>query len=47
MAERPVFIAAPDSDELVRELFLPLKWHSGFALVQKEKNIASLHEAAA
>ncbi len=47
MAERPVFIPAPDSDELVRELFLPLKWHSGFAQVQKEKNIAGLHEAAA
>ena len=47
MAERPVFIPAPDSDELVRELFLPLKWHSGFAVVQKEKNIAALHEAAA
>lgn len=47
MAERPVFIPAPDSDELVLELFLPLKWHSGFAQVQKEKNIAGLHEAAA
>jgi hypothetical protein len=47
MAERPVFIPAPDSPELVKELFLPLKWHSGFAQVQKEKNIAGLHEAAA
>jgi hypothetical protein len=46
MAERPVFIPAPDSPELVREVFLPLKWHSGFAAVQKEKNIAALHEAA-
>jgi hypothetical protein len=47
MAERPVYIPAPDSDELVRELFLPLKWHSGFAQVQKEKNITALHDAAA
>jgi hypothetical protein len=47
MAERPVFIPAPYTDELVKELFLPLKWHSGFALVQKEKNIAELHEVAA
>ncbi len=47
MAERPVFIPAPESAELVREVFLPLKWHSGFAPVQKEKNIAALHEAAA
>ena len=37
MAERPVFIPAPDTEELVKELFLPLTWHSGFALVQKEK----------
>jgi hypothetical protein len=47
MAERPVFIPAPESDELVREVFLPLTWHSGFAQVQKEKNIAALHAVAA
>src|SRR5688572_1775778 len=47
MAERPVFIPAPDSLELVREVFLPLRWNSGFAVVQKEKNIKALHEAAA
>lgn len=47
MAERPIFIPAPEAPELVREVFLPLKWHSGFAQVQKEKNIAALHEAAA
>ena len=47
MAERPVFIPAPESDELVREMFLPLTWHSGFAQSQKEKNIAALHDAAA
>lgn len=47
MAERPVFIPSPDRAELVREIFLPIKWHSGFALVQKEKNIQELHEAAA
>lgn len=46
MAERPVFIPAPESDELVREVFLPLSWHSGFAQVQKEKNIEALHQAA-
>jgi hypothetical protein len=47
MAERPIFVPAPDSPELVKEIFFPLKWHSGFAPVQKEKNIAALHEAAA
>lgn len=46
MAERPIFIPAPDSTEFVREIFLPLKWHSGFAAVQKEKNICALHESA-
>ena len=47
MAERPIFVSAPDSDELVREIFLPLKWHSGFAAIQKQKNIEALHAAAA
>lgn len=46
MAERPIFVPAPDSTELVREIFLPLRWHSGFAPVQKEKNIDALHEVA-
>jgi Family of unknown function (DUF6977) len=46
MAERPVFIPAPESDELVREVFLMLKWHPGFAQSQKEKNIEALHESA-
>ena len=46
MAERPVFIPIPESDELVREQFIPIKWHSGFAQSQKEKNIEALHEGA-
>lgn len=46
MAERPIFIPAPEDDVLVREIFLPIKWHSGFAVVQKEKNIEELHQAA-
>src|SRR6266851_3119207 len=47
MAERPIFIPRPESDELVKEIFFQIKWHSGFAPVQKEKNIKALHEAAA
>ena len=47
MAERPVLIPAPDTAELVREVFVPLRWSPGFAAVQKEKNIRALHEAAA
>ena len=46
MAERPIFVPNPDSDELVKEVFLQLIWSPGFALVQKEKNIAALHKAA-
>jgi len=47
VAERPIFVPAPDAPELVREVFFQIKWHSGFAPVQKEKNIRELHEAAA
>jgi len=47
MAERPIFVPAPESAELVKEIFFPLKWHSGFAPSQKEKNIVALHAAAA
>jgi hypothetical protein len=47
MAERPIFVPAPDSPQLVKEIFFQIKWHSGFAPVQKEKNIKELHEAAA
>ena len=46
MADRPIFIPAPDRPTLVEEMFLHLRWHSGFAPVQKEKNIRALHEAA-
>ncbi|HUG80631.1 MAG TPA: hypothetical protein VML01_03145 [Bryobacterales bacterium] len=47
MAERPIFVPTPDSAELVKEIYFELRWHSGFAAVQKEKNIKALHEAAA
>src|SRR5437867_3035454 len=46
MAERPIFVSKPESDELVKEIFFQIKWYSGFALVQKEKNIEELHKAA-
>ena len=39
MAERPIFVSTPGSDELVKEIFFQFHWHSGFARVQKEKNI--------
>ncbi len=46
MAERPIFIPANDAGHLVEEVFLPLHWHSGFAQVQKEKNVRELHHSA-
>lgn len=47
MAERPVFIPVPGEPELVREVYFPIRWYAGFAPVQKKKNVAALHEAAA
>jgi hypothetical protein len=47
MAERPIFVPAPEAPELVKEIYLRMKWHSGFAPVQKEKNVVELHAAAA
>ncbi|MGA7525438.1 MAG: hypothetical protein WBW84_23510 [Acidobacteriaceae bacterium] len=46
MAERPIFIPAANSGHLVEEVFLPIQWHSGFAPIQKERNILELHTAA-
>lgn len=47
MAERPIFIPAPDSPDLVKDLPMRLVWNSGFAPIQKKKNIVALHAAAA
>jgi hypothetical protein len=47
MAERPIFVSTPDSEELVKEIYFQIHWHSGFARVQKEKNIEELHAVAA
>ncbi len=47
MAERPIFVPAPESKKLVKEIFFQMKWHSGFAPIQKEKNVEALHAAAA
>src|SRR6266852_1700896 len=47
MAERPIFIPRPESDELGKEFFFQIKWHSGFAVGPKENHIPELHAAAA
>jgi hypothetical protein len=47
MAERPIFVPVEIGPNFVREINLEIPWASGFAPVQKRKNIKSLHEAAA
>ncbi len=46
MAERPIFVPSLRGDYLVQEVSLQLKWNPGFAVVQKEKNVVALHNAA-
>jgi hypothetical protein len=47
MAERPIFIPVESGPHFVREISLEIPWASGFAPVQKKKNIKALHDAAA
>ncbi len=47
MAERPIFVPVPAERDLVKEIYFRLTWHPGFAVVQKQKNVAALHAAAA
>jgi hypothetical protein len=46
MATRPIFLALRSSAQFVREVQLEFKWFAGVAASQKQKSIASLHEAA-
>ncbi|MEG2273183.1 MAG: hypothetical protein RSC05_13020 [Acinetobacter sp.] len=45
MAQRPVFIPNIVGETLVDTRLIDFKFHSGFAVVQKQKSIASLHDA--
>lgn len=45
MAKRPVFIANLMGCTLVDTQMIDFQYHSGFAVVQKQKSINSLHEA--
>ena len=47
MASRPVFVAKGDPAHLVSELLFEFPWSSGFAPIQKKKNVVALHKAAA
>lgn len=46
MAERPVFVPTTEGDVLVDTHMIEFHWFPGMALTQKQKSIASLHEAA-
>ena len=47
MAKRPIFIPNPETFPFVQEKLIEFEWHPGFAKVQAQKSINSLHEAAA
>jgi hypothetical protein len=47
MAERPIFVPSTDGPRFVEEVAIEFDWNPGFAPVQKRKNIAALHAAAA
>lgn len=46
MASRPIFLALAEADHLVSERSFDFHWNSGFAAIQKKKNIIALHETA-
>ena len=46
MATRPVFFPTEKGPHLVRERHFDFRWSSGFAEVQKKKNVRALHDAA-
>lgn len=46
MATRPVFIPEENGDIGVKEVLMDFEWFPGMAVVQKQKSIESLHEAA-
>lgn len=47
MAKRPIFVPTPEVFPFVKEKLIEFEWHPGFAKVQAQKSIRSLHEAAA
>lgn len=45
MATRPVFIPVFEGNSLIKKDNIDFQYHNGFAVVQKQKSIAALHEA--
>lgn len=46
MAKRPIFAPGNNISELIKEIYFEFDWFPGFSITQKEKSIASLHQAA-
>ena len=46
MAKRPIFIPINKSEEFVKQEEIEFSWSAGFAKIQKQKSIKSLHEQA-
>lgn len=46
MAQRPVFVPAPGASCPVRTELVDFTWFPGLSLAQKQKSVASLHQAA-
>ena len=46
MAKRPVFLSSKTPPFWIKEKEVEFKWHSGFAVSQKQKSIAELHKNA-
>jgi hypothetical protein len=46
VANRPIFIPNYEGTLLVQERLFEFRWSSGFAEIQKKKNVKALHEAA-
>ncbi|MGL6099113.1 MAG: DarT1-associated NADAR antitoxin family protein [Fusobacteriaceae bacterium] len=44
LSKRPVFIVSHDSKEFVKEVEIEFTWFPGFAVIQKQRSIQSLHK---
>lgn len=45
MASRPVYVVSDKNDKFVEAVLVDFKWHSGFAITQKQKSIQELHNS--
>lgn len=45
LASRPVYVVSNSNDKFIEEVSVDFKWHSGFAITQKQKSIKELHDS--